>query len=322
MNDRTPSRSTHIVRCEVAGRFFGLDLSAIVGVQPRDVVRFEASNSETVVGTIPSLGRRLPVYSLARLLGVPDANTNSGHCIVTTDGVDVWGLLVDRVSQSESRTASEVVPLPPLVTGSSESVIQGVVCSAGHPDIPLIVLDLKNLRPRSPAANAVDAPLVDSNATHVGRGANPSGAAPRRLITFAPTTAAIDSTTRFAFSVSQVAEITRIPHFVEIPRSPDFIAGLAVWRQAPLPILLLGSSDGGGTNLVDSTARLAIVKVPECDIRMGLLVSSGCEFLTCPLSGTPVSASSIGYSDDLVRAAFRVERQTLLFPRFRITSPA
>jgi hypothetical protein len=61
MNTLTPSRSLRIARCEVAGRSFGLDLSAIVGIQPREVVRFEAGESDMAVGAMASLGRMLPV---------------------------------------------------------------------------------------------------------------------------------------------------------------------------------------------------------------------------------------------------------------------
>lgn len=320
MNALTPSRLIRIARCEVAGRSFGLDLSAIVGIQPREVVRFRAGESDMVVGAMASLGRMLPVYSLARLLGMPAATTSSGHCIVTTDGVDVWGLLVDRVSHSESRTASDLIPLPPLITGSSGAMIQGVVCNAGDQELPLIVLDLKKLRPQPLAANTLDEAPADLNAVSVIEGTPSPQATRRRLITFAPASEAPDSSTRFAFSVSQVAEITRVPNFVAIPRSPDFVVGLATWRQGPLPIVRLGSTSSPVA--VDSTTRLAIVKVPESPLPLGLLVNAECELLSCPLTGTPVAASAAGQSDQRVRAAFRVGSQTLLFPRFQATGSA
>lgn len=320
MNTLIPSRSIRIARCEVSGRSFGLDLSAIVGIQPRDVVRFEAGETDAVVGTMSSLGRQLPVYSLARLLGLSDSDKHSGHCIVTTDGVDVWGLLVDRVSHSESRTTNDLIPLPPLITGSSGAMIQGVVSNAGDQEPPLIVLELKKLRPQSLAANTLGEAPADLIAAPLIDGTPSPQATRRRLITFAPASEARDSSTRFAFSVSQVAEITRVPNFVAIPRSPDFVVGLATWRQGPLPIVRLGSTSTPVA--VDSTTRLAIVKVPESPLPLGLLVNAECELLSCPLTGTPVAASATGQSDQRVRAAFRVGSQTLLFPRFQATGPA
>lgn len=315
MNTLIPSRSIRIARCEVSGRSFGLDLSAIVGIQPRDVVRFETGESDAVVGTMASLGRQLPVYSLARLLGLSDSDKHSGHCIVTTDGVDVWGLLVDRMSHSESRTTSDVLPLPQLVTGSADSVIQGVVCGAGDQELPLIILDLKRLRPQVHAAIATPVTPAESVAVLTQEDLRTTKVIRRRLITFSPAGTSPDRSLRFAFSVSQVAEITRIPNFIEIPRSPDFVVGLASWRREPLPLLRLGTGEGPAA-FDSSQARLAVVKVPECQLRLGLLVHTECELLSGPFSETPVSASLVGQRDHLVRAAFRVGSQTLVFPRF------
>lgn len=318
MGDTNSSQTIRIARCEVAGRLFGLDLSAIVGIQPCEVVRFEATDSEMVVGTIASLGQRLPVYSLAQLLGLPNSRTHAGHCIVATDGIDVWGLLADRVSHSESRTASEVVPLPALITGSSASMIQGVICEMGDEGLPMIVLDLKRLRPRPqevtvagdvairPMSASVDLPASGLNVVH------------RQLIAFSPAAADEADNVRYAFSVRQVSEIIRIPNSVPLPGSPDSVVGLTVWRKGPLPIVRFASSRKRSDRPADSTDRVAVVRVPECELPLGLLVKPECEQLSCPLPGTPVSAGSIGQQEQQIRAAFQVGSQTLLFPRFTV----
>lgn len=316
MNDTSPSQTIRIARCEVAGRSFGLDLSSIVGIQPREVIHFEEADSNQVIGTIASMGRKLPVYALAQLLGMASTRTRTGHCIVATDGVDVWGLLVDRVSHSESRTASEVIPLPALITGSADSMILGVVCNTGDDGPPLIVLNLKRLRPQqevisnevvtsSPMPATPDQPAMSMES------------AQRQFLAFTPAEVDEDNL-RYAFSVRQVSEITRVPNSVPLPGAPDFVVGLAVWRNGPLPIVRLDTGHFGEKLSTDLTDRIAIVKVPECELPLGVLVSLDCELLSCPLVGTPVPAASIDQPQHRIRAAFQVGSQTLLFPLFAV----
>lgn len=311
----TPSQLIRMARCEVAGRTFGLDMAAIVGIQPSEVVRYASTATDEVIGTITSQGRHFPVYSLARLLGLPTAGARTGHCIVATDGVDVWGVLADRVSHIESRTASEVIPLPALITGSDRSMIRGVVCGTEGQSLPLIVLDLESIRPgvlssRGPgSASSFPEPVaVESGPA--------SHSTLKRLITFAAASAPADSHIRYAFSVTQVVEITRVPESVALPGSPAFVAGIANWRNRPLPLVRLTTCDTGSENDRPSSDRMAVVRVPECSLPLGLLVSPECEILTCPILGTTVSSTRMGVAPGAIRAAFQVAQRTLLFPRF------
>ena len=315
MPSTNSSQTVRIARCQVAGRTFGLDMSAIVGIQPSEVVRFDSTSTDEVIGSITSQGRQFPVYSLARLLGLPSAPTRTGHCIVATDGVDVWGLLTDRVSHSESRTAREVVPLPALITGSAGAMIRGVLCGTGEQTLPLIVLDLEQLRPRSQPS-----PVAETQASAtpaVPREVVSSfPSTQRRLVTFAPASAPAGSNLRYAFSVTQVVEITRVPESIALPGSPAFVQGISVWRHSPLPLVRLTASECRVGHEGGESDRMAVVRVPECDLPLGLLVSPECEILTCPVPGTVLSASHIGVPDHSVRAVFQREHQTLLFPRF------
>ena len=314
----TPSHTIRIASCEVAGRTFGLDMAAIVGIQPSEVVRFDSSIADEVIGTMASHGQTYPVYSLARLLGLPHTPSRMGHCIVVTDGVHVWGMLADRVSRSETRSASEVMTLPALITGSTHSMIRGVMCGVDDQSQPLIVLDPERIRPGqlpSPATEFASSPtdMVEDRLAPSHRSTQ------QRLITFAAASGNASPHIRYAFSVTQVVEITRVPQSITIPGSPAFIAGIASWRHSPLPLVRL-TSDIDSDGSTSSSQRMAVVRVPECTLPLGLLVSPECEILNCPLEGTRLSASQVGVHEHSVRALFRLERHTLLFPRFSTIS--
>ena len=315
----TPSQLVRMARCEVAGRTFGLDMAAIVGIQPSEVVRYASTATDEVIGSITSQGRQFPVYSLARLLGLSTSGARTGHCIVATDGVDVWGLLTDRVSHSESRTAREVVPLPALITGSAGSMIRGVLCGTGEQTLPLIVLDLERLRPASGMTQAAE-PAPSQHSPVVSDVASSFQSTHRHLMTFLPASAPVGSHLRYAFSVTQVVEIARIPESISLLGSPAFVAGLSVWHNQPLPLVHLSASDTGTAPVPSPSDRIAIVRVPECQLPLGLLVSGACELLTCPVPGRRVSAASIGVPESRARAVFQLEQQTLLFPRFHLGS--
>ena len=101
---------------------------------------------------------------------------------------------------------------------------------------------------------------------------DPLAEAPRAADTAVDAIVARLGSGRFAISLSEVAEVGRVPVITRIPGVPAWLAGLTNWRGRILPVLDLKPLLGGDVADACATARLVVVSTEGTSL--GLLVDA------------------------------------------------
>lgn len=314
-------RFLRIVRCEVDGASYALEMQSVAavlgarGVRPPEV--------EGDAATLSFQGRTIPVFDFLECQGGAAA-PHAGRAVrkfvvvVEADG-DAWGVLVDRVSQAirlpESRTAA--VPEPIASPALRRILLPPDDQATTAP--PTLLFIPEQLHPeRSKPADDL-APFLDdpSAAPPPLRGSAPrasSKAGGRRLAMF--------SLERIpgcvgALAVSQVQEI-----LLPLPVAPAVLAspllvGFIAWRKRAVPVLDLVRGLAGGEPSpleVGGRGRMVVAHVARLGMDVAFPVGEDVRVAAAPSDAAPLGADRPPVDERFVRGLFRTRDAFLAVP--------
>jgi chemotaxis signal transduction protein len=209
----------------------GADQYALRGASVRLVARAEQLRREETddgrIGVLTSGGNDIPVYSLPALLGgARDGRTADRHVVVTGQGDETFGLLVDRVVRAPMGAAREL-PLPSIVGADAARWFTGLLTQA---ESSCLVLNPEGLGRRATAPPSVRPTLR-----------------PRRVplpeavadLVFVFTSAALPpyEGARHALHASRLSAIVQTMASVPLPGCAPHIAALGAWRENAVPVI-------------------------------------------------------------------------------------
>ena len=255
-----PRRVSH---CRAAGQAFALDLASVRGVGRADGVAWVA-DAWPHVGDLPTPAGRVPVLSLAGLLGLPPERSGPDAQVVSCDTSDgPVALLVDQLSGVTEATPGSVAPVPRSV---GPTRFAGLL-RQGDDLVPLIDPARLLSEPRPPAAR-------NTRAT-----AGPSG---RLLLLPLTDAASVGRPWVAGVPMAADAEVTRPGRVVPVPGSHPHVVGVAGWRGAAVAVIDLPAWLGMPPAGLDPDAQLVVALWPGAGEPVGFLVRRGVRVLKLP----------------------------------------
>lgn len=313
-------RFLRIVRCEVDGASYALEMQSVAavlgarGVRPPEV--------EGDAATLSYHGRTIPVFDFLECQGA--AAPHSGRAVrkfvvvVEADG-DAWGVLVDRVSQAirlpESRTAA--VP-EPIASPALKRILlppDDQVLSAP----PTLLFIPEQLHPeRSKPAEWVD-PLLGE----VSYSPPPlRGGAPRASSKSGGRKLAMFSLERIpgcigALAASQVQEILLPQPVAPAVLASPLLVGFIAWRKRAVPVLDLVRGLAGGEPSpleVGGRGRLVVARVAALGMDVAFPVGGDVRVAAAPSEAEPLGVDRPPVDERFVRGLFRTQDAVLAVP--------
>ena len=204
---------------------------ALRGGDVRVVARAEQMHADAGgdgrVGVLAFGGTGVPVYCLPALLGgARDARTLDRHVVVTGQGDEALGFLVDRVVRAPVGAAREL-PLPGIVGERAARWFTGLLTL---PDTSCLVLNPSGLQPgAAPAPRTASAPRTQV-AGRLDAIAD---------LVFVFTSAALPPCegARHGVHASRLAAIVQSMSSVPLPGCAPHVAALGAWRDGAVAVL-------------------------------------------------------------------------------------
>lgn len=309
MSEANSSSIRRFVRCIDQGVAYALDMTRV-----RDVQLIESLNPDVSggagLGSILLQGRSVPVYSLRGLLhGASEGVPSEGKIVILEDeGSVLWAVLVDAVQGMFSVSDSAIHPIPAIIGAKAAARFESVLRFGEQPILCLSSLDPWKRRsepgPAGVPAPASELPALDSPQAGKSRG---------RLLLFSILAAATESSRiLFGLSIRQVSDIQRPALYTRVPGAPDFLLGLACWRDTIIPIVDLArwlSLDASS-----STERLIVAECPSRGGFLGFLSSADIQVRSLPLPHRPSTSLSGLISTEGILGVFEQRDEYLFLP--------
>lgn len=261
---RTPYHEG-IVCCTV-----GDEQYAIRGADVRQILRVEHRPSEADreggVGTIDVAGQTVSVFALRNVLGRADPQARSSHAsgrhiLVTADGGELIGWLVDRIVRTTLSPGADVLPLPAVVGATATTRFEGLL---NQGDRSMLLLSPRNLKlpPRQPVR-------PDTTPAFLPLPARIDRQAPSMVAMFSTCALPRSEASRYALSGRQIAAIVRSLPAIVVPGSVRHVTGVALWQRTVVPVI--DFRDPGDRGCAAQRQRLVIA---QCGARLrGTLVA-------------------------------------------------
>ncbi len=256
-----PRRVSH---CRAGGQALALDLASVRGVGRADRVAW-AEDAWPHVGDLPTPDGRVPVLSLAGLLGLPPEVPGPDAQVVRCDTPDgPVALLVDQLAGVTEAAPGSVVPVPRSVG----PVRFASLLWQGDELLPLIDPARLLSEPRLPRAPG------DARGS-----AGPSG----RLLLLPLTDAApVGRPWVAGVPMAADAEVTRPGRVVAVPGCHPYVVGVTGWRGAAVAVVDLPAWLGMPPAGADPDAQLVVARWRGAGEPVGLLVRRGVRVLKLP----------------------------------------
>jgi chemotaxis signal transduction protein len=300
-----------LIRCDLADETYGLDMTWVHSIQRIDLLRrnsqdeshpveayIAAEELHHLVGWISMDEGEVPVFSLAHRirraskfsqLEVDGGRGELQRIVVLNHPKfqaqeivgELWGLLVDRVSQVIQVPAVRVTPLPTAVVNPAEEYFSGVV-RMGEQFVLLLSPEWlhPDRRYRSKSFNKQGKGSAERQAKEQcdNKPMQVAASAPKPLrterrerkhgfgqIVIFSIRGAIRTERKLTFglSISQIPEILEPLPTIPIPAAPAFVLGLINWRDRPVPLIDMADRLGLKSSSalpVDEPARLVIAR--------------------------------------------------------------
>ncbi|MBL8215246.1 MAG: chemotaxis protein CheW, partial [Bryobacterales bacterium] len=234
---------------------------------------YPSRSSDGSVGWIRRFDEKVPVFRLSdQLYGSSRTPSRSGVIMVLRRNERLWALLVDKVTASAEVPADRFYRLPAVAGDADNGQFPAVVVEdeglslyiAPERLVPAAISGVQAPPPRVPTLQSlVRARASAPRPSSARRNAEtpPSTGAARQIITFSlETDASADPPVRFGISAGQAIEILNGLPVIPVPNAPSFVAGLALWRSQPVPVVDLGGWMGTGSVPYKAGCRLLICR--------------------------------------------------------------
>jgi chemotaxis signal transduction protein len=308
LSQATTPDTLRLLGCIVGGRTYGLDAAWVLSIQRTERLQ-PTDDDAAMVGRLGDL----PVYSLARQLGVTAQTRSSSQQVAVLDtGSGPWGLLLDRVTPLPPIAATALEPIPPRATQPETDCWLGAVQLEQE---VLLVLDAERLHPDADRPPRWHEPSQRPAPTLMpGVAPQPRVGGERQLVLFS--TLAMPAGQRpvsFGLSLAHVAEICEPLPVVPVPAAPAGVAGLVRWREHLVAVVDLAHLLGLPAVVPEKRMRLLIARTPGPSGLLGFLVRPGIRVLRLPVASVP-SPRLLPVDLSRVRAVVELEGETLIVP--------
>ncbi len=313
------------IRCWAGGQVYALDMTRVRTIQRVDRLQREVGEAGQV-GWLEVAGQRVAVWSLADRLGVTAvAPTESQRVIVLNDPTRPWGLLVERVAPVETAVAHEIHLLPAMALNPANPYFDRVI---RHGADLLLLLSPDCLHPEIAGLPAASLPTVssewpaaDSRVQNRQSAKTQNGQHGQMVVFKLPQPIAGDEALSFALSITQALELLEPLPIIPVPGAADFVQGLVLWRQRPVPLIDLGQRLGAPTNDKQfARTRLMIVRTAGLDELVGFLVNPAVQVVRLPLAHK-LLPQPVYLADEMILGCAGLDDELLVVPdMFNVTA--
>jgi len=273
-------------QCRVRTFSISLDSSAIRGVERIDQIT-PVADQWPQVGTLSARTGDIPVFSLAGLLGLPEADTDGSQLLLLDTPNGPIGVQVNHSSQGSVVAPADFVRMPAVVRSPNFS---GVVRTE---NALLPWLDLDSIFTGQPR----DVPAALAWRHQV------SATAKNRLMVIPLTGSPGERAWTVGLPAAAVAELVEANSVIAVPGTPKFVAGVMSWQNRVIGVMDLFAWLGLQP-LETAKSLIAVVASPGSPEPIGLLVPRGVRLLKLPI---PNQASERTFPGDAERIVMPVE---------------
>ncbi|MBX7219009.1 MAG: chemotaxis protein CheW [Blastocatellia bacterium] len=275
-----PKQTNQFVRMIAGGQTYCLDIAYVRGILGNDAIQQE-SRTRGSLGFVPTGAGLVPIWHLRERLAegeeVPEA---TGPIILLNSQIAPWGICVDHLQGSIEVQPENRFPLPEVVQNTAAPIFGELLhCESGlH-----LVIKPDSLHPQAtPQKQAMVPPAATPGTAEAGTGQG------GKLFHF--TTVPFSESElalRFGVSLTQVVEILDPLPVTPVPTAPNYISGVAGWREGVLPVVNL--SLALGFDFPDQTAppRLLVVRTAQGRKLMGIPIQRDAKVQNLPLATQP-----------------------------------
>lgn len=269
-------QTMRLICCAVNACEYGLEMTAV-----RSIGRLQQLGFQTTVesiepprgalGWITAQQNLYPVFDLATQLGLSDLPAcppAPEDFLLLINAAQPFGLRVDRIAGNLTIAATQISPLPHILDPRADKLFKGVVKLK---EKWLLCLEAERLNRTEPAP-ILSLPRTSGLAITPESPASQSAQATPQILLFSPAQEALalneTPTAVFGLSLKQIQAVSPLLPILPIPQSPDYVFGIANWRDMPLPILDLPSRLGMQQptclpHQLDPKSRLLIARAPS-----------------------------------------------------------
>lgn len=300
------------IRCWAGGQVYALDMGWVRSIQRVDGLQRQAGAAGQI-GSLELGEVEVPIWSLAeRLGGTAVTPSATQRVIVLNDPQHTWGLLIDRVSQVLTVTSDSIYLLPSIALNPAKAYFDRVI---RQEDELLLLLSIECLHPDALPVTvpAIDHSFQSASSSPQRRSTSTANQRQGRIVVFKlPGAITGDEDFSWALSVTQIPEILEPLPLLPVPGMPDFLLGLANWRNQPVAVIDLAVRLGLPTQRQgNGRFRLMIVRALGNDELLGFWVDPNIKVLRLPFAHQPCPPPTL-LDPQTVRASVRLPSQEII----------
>jgi len=274
----TASESHQFVTFLVGGEVFAVDMAPVQEIiRLPDLVRVPLA-PPALLGLANLRGKVLPVVSLRRIFGFPEAAHDDSTRALVIDVGQPIAFVVDRVARVIDVEAEQIEPVAGIEGTLDTQLLSGLIKGVGGFSL-VMVLDFARIVTAEFAALARatehHAAAATLTATHAAEAHDEALSDELQLVSF------VVAGQEYAVDIAQVQEIVQAPEeVVHVPNAPAHILGLITLRGRLLPLIALRSLFALGTQPLDEKSRVVVIALGGAAV--GLVTDSVSEVLRIP----------------------------------------
>lgn len=272
---------------EVAGQTYALGLGEVTEALalPAQMASV-AQSDEALLGVVDMRGRLLPIVSLRRLLGLPDANAASQRVIVVRIGGSQVGLAVDHLRAILRVTPDAIDEAPAVLNRGVGEAQVGAIARLPDNGGLVAILSAERLFREAKVAHI----LADGRADNEDTAMAADDAEDRT-----PFLIFRLGEEEYGLPLSAVDEIVRAPdQLTRLPKAPAFIAGVLNLRGKVIPVI--DQRERFDVRGAPAAARPRIIVTTMDGRQAGFIVDAVAEIL-------PLAQAQIGETPELAADA-------------------
>jgi len=277
--ENTQRGTQQFVTFMAGSEVFAADMSPVKEIiRVPEVVRVPMAPA-ALEGLANLRGKVLPIISLRRLFGFPEAAHDDSTRALVIDVGQPLGFVVDRVASVVGVDAGKIEDVGSIRATVNTEVLSGLLKDVGGHAM-IMVLDFAKLIERE-FSQIADISKSSSVAGAVATGAKTEEAQSSdelQLVSFE-----VDSQ-EYAIAIEEVQEIVQVPEaMIHVPRSESHVLGVMTLRSRLLPLVSLRSMFGLEHRDLDEKSRIVVLTLGG--VSVGVVVDAVSEVLRVSKSG-------------------------------------
>lgn len=267
-------QTLRLICCASNAEEYCLEMAAVSSIGRLHQLGFQSTwegvkTPAGAIGWITAQQNRLPVFDLATQLHslTPAASQNLHEgFVMLINAAEPFGLRVDRIVSNLEIEPTQIVALPHIIEPTREKRFKGIVKLE---DKWLLCADAGKLQ-HTPLAPTITLSCSEPTAPLTASTLAPTQPKTTPQIMLFSSAQRLDAPNEspslvFGLSLMQVQEISPLLPILPVPNAPNYVFGVANWREVPIPIIDLQTRLGlspqpASAQQIDSKSRLLIAR--------------------------------------------------------------